>query len=199
MAKLRSSPIVATDLAEYLGEQDDFSLELFVYSTSRSFGFTSTHGGTYEDPVTKKPRQYDVRAHFVREQQRIDLAIECKSLRTSFPLLVSRIPRVEQESFHHVIHSFEPKRKGYDPIAMTRTSSTYVLGSNVPSLYEAGQFVGKSTTQVGRNDKGDFVAGDSDVYDKWTQALGSIGELIFKAGKHHEQYKMTHFSTVVIR
>ena len=95
--------ITADDLKEYLSERDDFALELDVYHKAKEAGFTAVHGGTYTDPVTKKTRQFDVRAAFERGLYRLDLAIECKSIQTTYPLLLSRIPRASAESFHQFI------------------------------------------------------------------------------------------------
>jgi hypothetical protein len=67
MAKFRESSVEATDLIEYLTSQDDFDLELFVYRTAKEAGLEVSHGGSYEDPVTNKARQYDIRAARKRE------------------------------------------------------------------------------------------------------------------------------------
>jgi hypothetical protein len=88
MAKFCNTPINAADLREYLDTQDDFALELHAYRMARAHGFSAFHGGTYEDPATKKTRQYDVRASFALGAKHIDLTIECKSLKRSYPLLV---------------------------------------------------------------------------------------------------------------
>jgi hypothetical protein len=130
MLKQDDVPITSADLQEYLARQDDFGLELFVYSMARSLGMAATHGGTYADPVTKKPRQYDVRAHLARDDLRIDVAIECKSLRPSFPLLVSRIPRIPEESYHQVVDSFERPRLQYMmPLPICRQQGLWCWGA----------------------------------------------------------------------
>lgn len=177
MAKLRDDPVTSSDLTEYLASQDDLALELYVYSTARSLGLSATHGGTYEDPVTKKPRQYDIRAHGHRKARRIDLAIECKSLGRNFPLLLSRIGRLPEESFHEFIYSHKP-RTDTPFVARELVPARSVTVRGADSLYPPHEYVGKSTAQVGRNDKGDLVSGDGEVFDKWSQALASAEELI---------------------
>lgn len=82
LAKTRDVAITSTDLTKYLQSQDDFNLELFVYHTAKKLGYHASHGGTYEDPITKA-RQYDVRAHILGGDYRVDFAIECKSLNGS--------------------------------------------------------------------------------------------------------------------
>ena len=94
MAKIRDQPITSAEIEKYLNSQDDFALEMQVYSLASSLEYQVSHGGTYEDPITKKPRQYDIRAFVERNERRVDLAIECKSLKQSYPLVVSRIPSV---------------------------------------------------------------------------------------------------------
>lgn len=95
MAKISEAPIGSTDISEFLATQDDFALELFVYHEAQNLGLDVSHGGTYEDPLTHKSRQYDLRASRICGDNRIDLAIECKSLRQSFPLLISRMRLLE--------------------------------------------------------------------------------------------------------
>lgn len=66
------------------------------------------------------------------------------------------------------------------------------------SLYPIGGTVGKSTTQVGRNEKGELRSGDREVYDKWSQALASASDLISAAIWAHEDRKVESFFTAVI-
>jgi hypothetical protein len=53
--------------------------------------------------------------------------------------------------------------------------------SGAESLYEPGKPVGKSCDQVGRMLNDDITASDSDVYDKWSQALSSAHDLTYRA------------------
>jgi len=83
VAKLREKAIDAADIKQYLTSRDDFDLELYVFRIARELHFEASHGGSYQDPVTGKARQYDVRARLVRETEQIALAIECKALKPS--------------------------------------------------------------------------------------------------------------------
>src|SRR5689334_16242749 len=103
MPRLRESPILTSDLEEYLQARDDFALEMHVYKLARDLRFSVSHGGTYNDPVTRKARQYDIRAIAQNGEHCVALAIECKSLKPSYPLLISQIPRTERESYHCII------------------------------------------------------------------------------------------------
>jgi hypothetical protein len=173
--------ITAADLSEYLSSQDDFALELFVYHKAREYGFITKHGGTYLDPITKKPRQFDVRAYFQVSPNRLHLAIECKSLRPTYPLLLSRIPRSRAESFHQLIScdniagSTAAMRRRNNA---SRSYATIVRHVGSRSIYHAGDFVAKTMTQVCRDNDGHLKSGDAGVYDKWSQALASADELV---------------------
>ncbi|MWA21184.1 hypothetical protein [Burkholderia pseudomallei] len=172
MAKLLDDPIEADDISRYLSAQDDFALELRSVKQAHQCGFQVRHGGTYSDPATQKPRQYDIRALLSKNGCQVYLAIECKSLRKNFPLVVSRIPRADGEAFHQLVASV-PNR--IPPLEVRR-----VVKSN---LYRAGDPVGKSTTQVGRTNSsnGEWTANDGDTHDKWAQALASIDQLVKRA------------------
>jgi len=62
MAKLKHAPIVAADLVEFLDSQSDFAFEIRVLNSLIALGFECEHGGTYDDPATNKPREFDIRA-----------------------------------------------------------------------------------------------------------------------------------------
>lgn len=182
MAKFKEDPIDAADVAQYLATQDDFALELFVYGRARELGLEALHGGTYQDPLTGKSRQFDVRASSLRGSHRLDLAIECKSLRNCYPLLISRIGRVEAESFHQIVHSFHPDPHG---IGDLRYPAEVLTHSSQRSIYHSHDPVGKSTTQIGKDERDQFVTGDGQVFEKWSQALASADELISDAFHHY--------------
>lgn len=60
---MSESEIGANEIVEWLDKQSDFSLEMQVFSHTHKEGFqTVENGGTYEDPVTYLPRQFDIRA-----------------------------------------------------------------------------------------------------------------------------------------
>lgn len=198
MAKLNDDPISASDLVKYLESQDDFDLELSVYRAGRVAGLHLTHGGSYDDPVTRKARQYDIRASQERGSRRIDFAIECKALKPSYPLLVSRIPRTVEESFHEIVRSHRPQSRGHGLINPGPDNAEVIRQVKSRSLYPVGDPVGKSTAQVGRTEKGDFKTGDREVYDKWSQALASASDMISNAIWAYEKRNVGAFLTVII-
>lgn len=175
--KLTDKIIEKSDLEKFIKTQDDFGLELYVYSSARNLGFTATHAGSYSDPITGKTRQFDVRASRSCGQDfHVYLAIEAKCLRPSFPVLISQIPRLASESFQGVMQT-----EGY-----TQTTEGRVMAvgprvhrlDGVRSMYPPNQYVGKAVVQVGYNEVGGFVSKDSEVYDKWGQAIASANDLI---------------------
>lgn len=190
--KLRPT-VTQADLSAYLALQDDFALELFTTSEARKAGLEVVHGGTYEDSVTGKHRQFDVRAFYVNENREICLAVECKALRANYPLLVSRIARTESESAHDVVYTYRQSSflDGYVP-------GQCITVAPSPKLYPTGSPVGKSMTQVGLNADGDFVASDSDTYDKWNQALSSLAGLVARGWKGHERTTRRNFLSASI-
>ena len=101
-----ANEIDAAAISTYLETQSDFDLEQFVYRSLIERGIEATHGGTYVDPVTKKYRQYDIRAMRLYEREcGIRMAIECKRLTPEFPLVVLRVPRPDLESAHEVVQA----------------------------------------------------------------------------------------------
>ncbi len=173
-----------TDLLEYLHGYSDFSFELEVLNLLSSCRVPCRHGGSYEDPVTSKPRQYDLRARVRRSDRRcIRLAIECKRLNTAFPLLVSCVPRSESESYHQVSCGYIREAKsGFMHASVLDTGlrlrSITITRSGV---YPVGGIVGKACAQVGRDKEGSIRHTDAEVYDRWAQAISSARDLVDEA------------------
>src|SRR5262245_628097 len=104
MAKpLSATPITKQDIMAFLQTNDDFHLELQVYNMCVKAGLKTSFAGTYEDPVTKLPRQFDIRAKARKDRLEVRLAVECKCLKLNFPLVISRIRRPTQESYHELV------------------------------------------------------------------------------------------------
>lgn len=168
--------ITKEHLEEFIATQDDFALELYVYDLARRAGFNPTHAGSYVDPSTGKARQFDVQAsRACGENFHIHFAIECKALRPSFPLLVSQIPRIRAESFLHIMSS-----RGSGKDGMSIYPQTHILTDGA-SLYPLSEFVGKALSQVGFNGEGKLHSKDSEVFEKWGQAIASSNQLIKRA------------------
>jgi hypothetical protein len=187
-------PITAKDIATFLDTQDDFDLELFVHRSLTASGFQSEHAGTYSDPVTGGPRQFDVRARrfFPRRRWQILLAVQCEKLSADFPLLVSRVPRPIQESYHEVIRSWERRETGEDFVEAVRWERG-------PELYPENELVGKKIVRV-RNpaaDEGFRDTGDGS-YGEWSEALVSAADLVREGILAHRGHAVSEYFTLVL-
>jgi len=179
MTKLKQDSIQKPDLVEYLNSYSDFSFELSVLKMLRENRLKCEHGGLYEDPVTGKSREFDIRAIKTIGNYRVRLAIECKNIRENFPILISCIPRHEDESYHQIALVSEPKSSStfaIPSIYQSRAKTVSIRGKY--SIYKPKELVGKSTVQVGKTLDGSISTNDSEFYDKWSQCLSSLTDLV---------------------
>ncbi len=207
MAKLRSDQIMKSDLLEYLDSYSDFSFELAVLKMLRERNIECEHGGHYEDPVTNKSREFDIRAtKTINNSQagnlRVRMAIECKNIRENFPILISCIPRHEQESHHQIALVSEPKQDSFIAIAGFQSRAKILNIRDSHSLYKNNEPVGKSTVQVGRAIDNTISSNDSELYEKWGQCLSSATDLVnhvyWDGHKNKETYLSAVFPFVVV-
>lgn len=191
MKKLKPDFIRQPDLIEYLDSHSDFSFEIKTLNALINLGFTCDHGGTYEDPATQIPREYDIRATRIIDERFLRLAVECKNLRPNFPLLISCLPRRPEEAFHELSVSVKPQSVIKDKLGRTQHLTAKTVAGiyrarifrlkHTESLYEIGDSVGKSCDQVGRSKDDEIVFNDSGIYNKWSQAISSTHDLISHA------------------
>lgn len=175
------APLNAKELRAYLESQDEFAFEREVFTHAKGFGLKVQHAGLYEDPLSEKFRQFDLRAGVANGDARVRLAIECKSLTPAYPLLVSCVPRSSDESFHEVM--FSPGT------GIRRMGST---------LYPPNDPVGKQMRQVGRV-KGKFAAtNERDLFDKYQQAMASSADLIVDSATETRPRKATEIFAAVL-
>jgi hypothetical protein len=166
MAKLKTDPITAEDLEEFVRTSSDFAFEMQVLKQLRELGFECSHSGTYQDPVTGKVRQFDIRAVRSQRQSTLALAVECKNLRENSPLLISAVPRTPAESFHNVI------------VCLPSQVNTLLHIEEKRHAYRPGEMAGKKTDQVGRDVSGVLTSNDEATFDKLNQAVNSCRDLI---------------------
>jgi len=155
-----------------------------------------THGGTYTDPISGKPRQYDLRANLRIDDYSINLAVECKNLSSSSPLIICGTMRAEADAYHDIIDSrfgsFESKGR-----KMVGASSITLRTRGVSCFYPHGKFVGKSLLRA-KLDRSLSAIPDSDIYDRWSQALSSSIELADLACKKAYLERKQHvYSTIL--
>jgi len=74
------------DIAEYLETADDFAFEREVYHVAPWIAIRGGARGALQRPGHgKDKRQFDVRASYTLQDNRIALAIECKGLTADYP------------------------------------------------------------------------------------------------------------------
>ena len=134
------------------------------------------HGGTYTDPITGKPRQFDYRCSLTTNAARLSLAVECKNLTS--PLILCGIERPLNEAFHDLIESTKIYRAPDSEVSFGCTSATRRAKNK---FYKAGEFVAKSLLRT-QSDKSSIKPPpererDSDIYERWAQAVSSAVEL----------------------
>lgn len=167
--------ITPSQMAEYLDKKSDFSLEMRVFSFLKTRCRDIAHGGTYKDPVTKKPRQFDLRCVFERGKSRyVRMAIECKNISRDFPLVIQRVRRQSSECFHHVAVT-HPWAAGFNHYAQWYPIYSCPFKELFYPLHE---YVGKSMQRIGLNKKGDLHSSHEEIYKKWEQAIASSHDLL---------------------
>lgn len=172
-------PVAENLIAQALATADDFGHEMRVKGLLESNGGKVVHGWTYLDPLEQKPRQFDLRCRIVEPQHgvfHLQLATECKNLNADAPLIISGSKRTKSEAFHDFVVS-DPTAGGVRIRVMRAQTESY--------LYRQDEFVGKSLLRLKPNKDGTALvpgsALESEIYNRWTQALSSADELCKKA------------------
>ncbi len=198
MVKLRNEAINKEDILEYLQESSDFAFEVSVLRRLVSLGFSCEHAGTYEDPITKKTREFDIRARkcLIDEpgfKLNISLSVECKNIRDNFPLLVHCMPREESECYLDLVWASKPAN--YFP-RYENAKRVSLEGTETP--YEHRIAVGKSCDQIGRRatQAAEITGNDGDVFEKISQAINAGYDLLREA--HYAADKSVDVVTVVV-
>lgn len=175
--------ISTEDIKNVVLGEDDFGHEMRVGSIltnvkrppvhyAQARFMSPRHGGTYTDQVTGKTRQFDYRCQISSGYARtrsIFLAAECKNLNPDLPLVVCGRPRTEEESYHVFIAIGEDGKPQLRKV------------DGASSFYRPHSFVGKSLLRLKMKDKKICADGDSEIYDRWAQALASSYGLAFGA------------------
>jgi hypothetical protein len=185
MGKLHPDSITQSDIEDYLNNYADFSFELRVLKEFLDLGLQCSHSGTYDDPITGKSREFDVRALLQQELIRIHLSVECKNIKDNFPLVVHSLKRKGDERYNELIFTFSPQTRSSFPRipkGSMDSSSTRVRVSPQFSLYSKDDYVAKSADQVGRRQHDESItATDGGVFEKISQAINSATSLIYEA------------------
>jgi len=171
---LKTDDVSVADIEEYLECESDFAFEMKVLNEFRKLRFIASHGGTYQDPITNKVREFDVRASYELGSFILSLAIECKNIRNNYPIVANLVKRTESESKIDYVHFVKDEAIGRLMSCSDKRTLTNVI-------YVKNDFVAKRIDQVGRNAKDEIVSGDSQVFEKLTQALNSSYDLVRSA------------------
>jgi len=170
-----SKPVVITpsDIRSVVTKEDDFGHEIRVGKVLRRVaGGRVEHGGTYTDPVTQKPRQFDYRCSLTNGSTCLTMAIECKNLSPSVPLVMCGTKRPETEAYHDLIEARNGlfKRR---TATISGLSSVTLRASGENSFYARNGFVAKSIVRIQADKNPMARTQDADIYDKWAQAISS--------------------------
>jgi len=169
-SKLKNNAITAIDLKDFVANNSDFDFEMKVLAKLRSLDFECEHSGTYQDPVTDKVRQFDIRAMKTQGPCTLALAVECKNIRPNHPLLLSAVPRTITESAHDLLLVRRQFGPAYPSVETKR---------GIGSAYKEGEMVGKKTDQVGRvESSNELFSDDEATFDKLNQAVNSCKDLV---------------------
>src|ERR1700752_707052 len=175
--QLKIDPVSQVDIEEYLADYADFSFELRVLKELTDLKLKVQHGGTYDDPITGKSREFDIRAlMYGDEALRIALSVECKNIQPNFPLVLHCLKRKEEESYNELIVTHIVSEDS--PIYREDTASIRLKNQ---TLYFKDQYVAKTADQVGRARDNTIVATDGGVFEKISQAINAAKDLISDA------------------
>jgi hypothetical protein len=179
-------PINAGEIKKLVLDEDDFGHEMRVGKILADLANVQTsgeaiyiespsHGGTYTDSIMGKLRQFDYRCRLICanppfQNKCVILAIECKNLHNTSPLVICGRARTKTESYYALIES------SFNDL--TGANSTFTRGIQHQQLYEEGKFVGKSLLRVKTKRDGTLeTVPSADIYERWSQALSSSVEL----------------------
>jgi len=160
-------PITSDMVKAAITNRDDFAFEIKVRALLIKHGASNVrHGWSYLDPVEEKPRQFDLRGemcHF-NNLRFIQLAVECKNLEPSQPLVISGTARTYEEAYHHYLSS--------DSLRCW----VYEAGADTRGVYHRYEFVGRHVTRLSLKGNALEISKrdeEGDIYKRWSQALAS--------------------------
>ncbi len=198
MTKNPPTEVTEADIASYLATDSDFSFEVQIKKRLTGLGFHVEQGGTYVDEVTKKTREYDLRAKWFHGNKRGYLAVECKNISALSPLVIHRLKRWHSEAYQDLVYVPHLPRKtttvqvalqtAEDRARHLRADGWVFRMLDGDGLYTTADFVGKSMDQV-ENKNGRSVGSDAEVFGKMSQAISSAFEMVEQAAdqKRDEQ------------
>lgn len=182
-------------MVKFLETDSSFAFEMQVRELFAAKRLRYRHGGTYDDPIERKPRQFDLTADLNLADAylpvRLRMAIECKCLSEFAPMLVYRSPRSAYEAGHCVIaRTCGDRNAVHDAIQyqqpmprLSNESGAFPKACTLElqpsrSMYSSGEPVGKSAECITKDRNGNIKGGDKEIYPRWTQALQSASAML---------------------
>lgn len=174
-------PVTASQIQDFLSSESDFGFEMKVLHYLKDLQLQCQFSGWYNDPLTKKLREFDIVAKTKYDKINLSLAVECKNFKNFFPLLVNQLPREEHEAFIEIIVNKNTKSvpclANVNPYSGQGELRSCRLTGNL-SRYKVGNPVGKRTNQVGLLAEGEFRSGDPELFEKLNQVVNCTYHLV---------------------
>jgi len=180
--------ITPNEIREIIATEDDFGHEMRVGRVLRGYlGSQTLQGGTYADPISGKARQFDFRWRYQSGEFGLALAVECKNVNPDSPVLISGRKRTESEAFHELVESrkggrFRTNKRDIFLDVSAARAIRRISGNR--SVYSPEAFVGKSLIQLKKKEGKYSRTRDTEIYEKWSQALASAVDLVAEAGRN---------------
>lgn len=182
--KIVDELISEEDILDFVENHTDLSFELSIKRFLNKLGLPVQHAGHYHDPVTGKSREFDFRARIKKGNLHLAISLEVKNLRKNFPLVAICVPREKIEAKHAIskVRDIYPNKEKLDIISLasscmeSRMSDSIIIYES--ELYPSGAPVARLITQIGKSERGDKVSANSDIYEKWGQALSSMDDMV---------------------
>ena len=177
--------LTEVDVCRYVSERSDFSFELKVLQKFLELGFTCEHGGTYNDPISEKGRQFDIRGIRTFKNIRVVIAVECKNIGKNSPLIAHCVPRKEHEAYNCIarakfnLDDGRPDRVHGESLIEKRTGQGSIYARNLPVCKFLAQAWEERIKEEGVT-KEIITGKDNEIYERWSQAISSCSDLIYK-------------------
>jgi len=172
-------PILVPQIETFLATQSSFELEMKVANRLRAWKFQVDHVGGYDDGVTGKRREFDIRAKKQNGNLQVLLAVECTVVDPG--LLVYCSKRKTTEAGHQVLigSNSVPVDTALATQYTRKSSDSRIVTHPVNwTVYEPGQLVGRHRDYLKVQGNAVTRVGDKDFYDKVTQAIASIEAML---------------------
>ena len=176
-------PFSAEEIDAFLssGREADFLLELEVLNVLAEFNYNLSFCGRYEDPISQKTREFDIRARQLsrNSNKMLALAVECKNIPVKSPILALCSSRTSDEANIEFVRCKEP------PLPTSSVVNRLRVERKVWDPYVESKFHCRSIVQLKgakRNtEKPEYgVVGNQQggLHTKWEQANASLGEIL---------------------